>query len=279
MPPLNDYFQSVSEAVEFLKRNVAIKPKLLLVLSGGLGDFAKELKNTKSFKASDIPHFPRLRAEGHAGEVIFGDWGDLPIAVLKGRSHYYEGLSPQEVVFPYFVLAELRSVFVVTTNAVGGIHPGLRVGDIMAVTDQINMMGTNPLIGLSVQRPTNQFPSMQKAFDPALIALTEKVARRRKVKLKKGVFLGTPGPSYETPAEIRAFRKLGADAVGMSSVFEVIACRFLKMRVLTLNVITNLSADRHRGGMSHAEVLGAMKRAEKEVLKLLEGVVAEIAEL
>lgn len=269
---LKNYFNHVAESAEFLKKNISQPPEIILVLSGGLSSFVGDLKDPKSLKSVDIPHFPKPKAEGHSGEVIFGNWNSLPIAVLKGRSHFYEGLTPQEVVYPYFVLNQLGAKFLVTTNAVGGIRNDLDAGDIMVVEDQINMMGTNPLIGLSVQRSQNQFPSMQKAFDPELIALTSLVAKKQKIKLKKGVFLGTTGPNYETPAEIKAFRNLGADSIGMSTVFEVIAARFLNIRVLALNIITNPSADRHTGEMKHSEVLSAMQKAEAKVLKLLEGI-------
>ncbi|OGQ44588.1 MAG: hypothetical protein A3H42_04095, partial [Deltaproteobacteria bacterium RIFCSPLOWO2_02_FULL_46_8] len=245
---------------------------------GGLSSFVENLKDPKSLKSVNIPHFPKPKAEGHAGEVIFGNWNSLPVAVLKGRSHFYEGLTPQEVVYPYFVLNELGAKLLVTTNAVGGIRSDLEAGDIMVVEDQINMMGTSPLIGLSVQRSENQFLSMQKAFDPELIALTESVAKKQKIKLKRGVFLGTTGPNYETPAEIKAFRNLGADSIGMSTVFEVIAARFLKLRVLALNIITNPSADRHMGEMKHSEVLSAMQKAEAKVLKLLEGIFNQLCQ-
>ncbi|MBI5299140.1 MAG: purine-nucleoside phosphorylase, partial [Deltaproteobacteria bacterium] len=187
-------------------------------------------------------------------------------------------LTPQEVVFPYFVLKELGAKLLVTTNAVGGIRKDLDAGDIMVVEDQINMMGTSPLIGLTVQRSENQFLSMQKAFDPELIALTSLVAKKQKIKLKKGVFLGTTGPNYETPAEIKAFRNLGADSIGMSTIFEVITARFLNLRVLALNIITNPSADRHTGEMKHAEVLSAMQKAEAKVLKLLEGIFNQLCQ-
>ena len=275
----NDYFKKVSEAAEFLKGKIEEKPRLILVLSGGLDTFVQALGHPKKLRSSEIPHFPKARAEGHSGELLFSQYNHLPVVVMKGRYHYYEGLTPQEVVFPYFVLQELGAQFLVTTNAVGGVRADLNPGDLMLVEDHINFMGTNPLIGIAVQRPQDQFPSMQKAYDPELIILAEKLAQQEKIELKKGIYLANSGPSYETPAEVCAYRSLKADTVGMSTVFEVIAARFLKMRVLTFNIITNPSADRHVGDMNHKEVLQAMQQAEEKVVRLLKGVLGGIAKL
>lgn len=273
------YFEKVSRSAAFLKGKIGAPPKLFLVLSGGLSAFLDKIENPSVFSVSQIPHFPSARAEGHKGELTFGLFNNLPLAIMQGRFHYYEGLPPQEIVFPYFVLREMGASFLVTTNAVGGLRSDLKEGDILAVTDHINLMGTNPLIGLSVLKPSGQFPSMQNAYDGDLIALAEKIAREKKIPLKKGVFLATPGPSYETPAEIRMMCSLGADCVGMSSVFEVIAARYLGLRVLMLNIVANVSAERHPGVMSHEEVLKAVKLSEEKVASLLEGVVAGIAKM
>ncbi len=274
-----NYFQWVQESAQFIQKKTSIRPQLAVVLSGGLDPFVESIQEKTVLHSSDIPHFPKARAEGHAGQIIFGTLGGVPLVALKGRYHYYEGLSPQEVVFPYFVLRELGMEFVMTTNAVGGIRKDLDAGDLMLVTDHINFMGTNPLIGLSVQRKTNQFPSMQQAYDPALRELSKVVAKKMNLPLKEGVYVGVPGPSYETPSEILAFRSLGADSVGMSTIFEVIAARFLGVRVVTLNIITNPSSDRHAGTMNHQEVLEAMNRVQPFVVTWLKGMVAEIGKL
>lgn len=275
---MQDYFKKVTEAAGFLRKAVSIQPKLIVVLSSGLDSFLTGVKNQTRLLSSEIPHFPKARAEGHKGELIFGEQDDLPLVVLKGRFHFYEGLSPQEVVFPYFVLNALGANTLMTTNAVGGVREDLDAGDILLVEDHINLMGTNPLIGLAIQRSEDQFPSMQQAYDPQLKQLAEAVAKQKQISLKRGIYLANPGPSYETPAEIKMFRQWGVDTVGMSTVFEVIVARFLKMRVLTLNIITNPSADRHPGEMKHAEVLAAMQQAQAKVVALLEGVVRGIAQ-
>lgn len=273
---LEPYFQKVAEAAAFLSQRVQ-RPKIVVVLSGELGSFADGMRNTQTIASGDVPHFFKSRVEGHQGEMVFGEWGGVPIAVLKGRHHYYEGLTPQEVVFPYFVLRELGCDFLISTNAVGGIRNDLHVGDIMMVQDHINMMGSNPLIGITVQRSKDQFPSMQEVYDLQLMQVASEVAQEQSIELKKGIFLATHGPSYETPAEIHMYRSFGADTVGMSTVFENIAAKYLGIRILTFNIIANPSADRHKGKMSHKEVLETMHKSKDKVVTLLEGVVSEIA--
>ena len=272
----NDYFPKVDEAAAWLQKRTSIQPRLLVVLSGGLDAFATALEKPTVLSTRDIPHFPQSRAEGHAGKLVFGTWKGIPLVVCQGRQHYYEGHAPQEVVFPYFVLNALGVKTLITTNAVGGIRHDLNPGDILLVTDHINMMGTNPLIGLAIQRKTDQFTSMTNAYHADLRELAKGVATKQNITLKEGVYIACTGPSYETPAEIKSYRTIGADTVGMSTVFEVTAANFLGMKVLTLSIITNPAADRHGGVMNHAEVLEAMKGAAEKVVNLLRGIVEEI---
>ena len=271
------YYKKVEEAVTFLRKKISISPKLIVVLSGGLQKSADILTDTLLLKSTDIPHFPQAKAEGHRGELLFGKYHGYPLVGLRGRYHFYEGLSAQEVVFPYFVLKQLGAEIVMSTNAVGGIRADLNPGDILLVTDHINMMGTNPLISLATHHPTEQFTSMNDCYDPHLRKLAHEVAARQKIKLKEGVFIATSGPSYETKSEIKMLRGWGADTVGMSSVFEVIASRFLKMRVLMLNIITNPAADRHEGELSHQEVLDAMEKIKSPLALFLQKMVEVIA--
>ncbi|MBI4224196.1 MAG: purine-nucleoside phosphorylase [Deltaproteobacteria bacterium] len=276
---MQNYFAQVSEAAAFLKKKVSFSPKLILVLSGGLEALLAKIEKPVKLLSTDIPYFPKARAKGHKGELVFGHFEKMPLVVLNGRFHFYEGLSPREVVFPYFVLNKLGAKFLVTTNAVGGVREDLYPGDILLVEDQINAMGTNPLIGLAIQNPENQFPGMENAYDSELRGLAETAAGENKIGIKKGVFLGNPGPSYETPAEIRMYRQWGGDTVGMSTVFETIAARFLKMRVLTLNIVTNRAAGLEAGPIKHDDVLSVMRRAESQVVGLLQGVLRGIARL
>ncbi len=270
------FFPQVDEAAAFLKQQISIQPKILTVLTGGLDEFVQGLEGARTFMSSEIPHFPKTHVEGHAGRIVFGKWKDIPLAVMQGRYHYYEGHTPQAVVFPYFVFEKLGVKAVVTTNAVGGINSSFKPGDMMVVSDHINMMGTNPLIGIAVQCKTDQFTGMTDAYDPGLREIAFKVARKEGIDLKIGTYMAVTGPSYETKAEIKAYRQMGADAIGMSTVFEVIACNFLKMKILTFNCIANSAADIHKGEMHHEEVLRAMAKIQPKLVKVLRGVVEEI---
>ncbi len=273
---IQDYFDHVAAAEKFLRSKTKISPKAVVVLSGGMEGFVATMMDKVEIPAKDIPHFPTTHVEGHAGKLTFGNYASVPLVAMQGRYHYYEGHTPQDVVFPYFVMNALGATHAITTNAVGGITETLNVGDIMVVTDHVNMMGTNPLIGLAMSRSTNQFTSLQDAYNKELRAIAHQIAKTNGIELKEGIFLGTPGPSYETPAEIRMFRQMGADTIGMSSIFETIACNFLGMKVLMLNCISNVSADRFVGTMTHDHVVKAMKDMQPKVVKLLRGVVKKL---
>jgi len=273
------FFACVDEAAAWIGQRTDTRPGIAVVLSAGLGGLTESIEGPKNFASSDIPRFPGARAEGHKGSLSFGTMGGVPIVAMSGRFHYYEGHSPQEVVFPYFVLAALGVRHLITTNAVGGVNKRFKPGDLMLVTDHINMMGINPLVGVAVQRPKDQFTSLVGAYDEGLRAIAMEVAKGIGLRVKEGVYLATSGPSYETKAEIAAFRKLGADAVGMSTVPEVIAARFLGMKVLSLSCIANPAADLHEGEMTHKEVLDAMNRLAPKAISLIEGVIEEIGKL
>lgn len=270
------YFSMMNESVSFLRQKIKTEPKLLVVLTGGLDSFVSALENQIVLLSHDIPHFPRPHAEGHSGKIVFGTRNNIPIVTMQGRSHYYEGLSAQSVVFPYFVFEKLGVKTVITTNAVGGINKSLKAGDIMMVNDHINMMGTNPLIGLSISRKTDQFTDLTNPYDQELREMASKIAKKKGIDLKEGVYLACTGPSYETKAEIKMFGKMGADTVGMSTVFEVIACNFLKMRVLTLNCIANSAAGLHKEKLGHEEVLKSMASMQDKLVNFLGAIASEI---
>ncbi|MBN1283726.1 MAG: purine-nucleoside phosphorylase [Proteobacteria bacterium] len=269
------YFSRVEEAAAWLRGRASMSPRVVVVLSAGLGSFVGDMEGTSSISSSEIPHFPRAMAEGHEGRLVFGRMKGVPMVAVSGRFHCYEGHSPQSVVFPYFVLTNLGARILITTNAAGGVNRKFRAGDLMIVRDHINMMGINPLVGIAVQRRHDQFTSMNRAYDPALRDIALREARRIRMKLREGVYLAVMGPSYETKAEIAAFRRMGADAIGMSTVPEVIASNFLGLRVLSFSCIANPAADLHEGEMSHAEVLESMQRLSPRAVRLLEGIVAE----
>jgi purine-nucleoside phosphorylase len=252
-------------------------PVVGLVLGSGLGAFGKRLKNRIAIPYEEIPHFPvSSGVVGHAGELVLGDVDRTPAVVLSGRVHFYEGRPMTDVVFPARVLARLGVGAVVLTNAAGGVRRSFRPGDLMLITDHINAFGTNPLLGPNEDELGPRFPDMSKVYDPALRRLAKATARRLRIPLREGVYLGNSGPSYETPAEIRAYRAIGADAVGMSTVPEAIALRHAGVRVVGISTITNMAAGILPKPLDHAEVLATTKRVGDRFVRLLTALVPKI---
>lgn len=263
------------EAVEFLKKEVSALPQVMMVLSGGLTQIGEALSNVQILDAASVPHFPKSTAEGHAGKLIFGTYAGQRLVVMLGRTHYYEGLSMAEITLPVHCFHALGVKSMIITNAAGGINPSFEPGDLMVIRDHINFMGDNPLRGVSNQTK-QQFVDMTNAYTASLRQVAHSVARKADMELEEGVYVATTGPSYETPAEIRAFRHFGADAVGMSTIPEVIVANHRKMQVLGISCIANMAADLHAGNMNHAEVLRAVKAAEPRLMELMLGVVERI---
>jgi purine-nucleoside phosphorylase len=225
----------------------------------------------------DIPHFPvPSGVVGHAGELVLGDVDRTPVVVLSGRVHFYEGRPMTDVVFPARVLARLGVGAVILTNAAGGVRKTFKPGDLMLMTDHINAFGTNPLVGPNEDSIGTRFPDMSAVYDPALRRLTKATARSLRIPLREGVYLGNPGPSYETPAEIRAFRAIGADAVGMSTVPEAIALRHAGVRVIGISTITNMAAGILPRPLVHEEVLAVTKKVGDRFVRLLTALVPKI---
>ena len=262
------YFQNVKTAEKYLKKKIHSSPKLLIVLTAGINGPIDEMEDVIEIKSKDIPYFPIAKVKGHEGSLIFGKLDGHDIVLMKGRYHFYEGIAAQDVVFPYFVLNALGVENVITMNAVGGIRYDLNAGDIMLVTDHINYLFDNALRGLAVQFPDKQFTDMTEAYCLNFQDIAETAANKQKLDLKKGIYLATMGPNYETKAEIKMFRKFGADAIGMSTIFESLACNFLNMKVLAFCCIANPAADRHEGNMNHEEVLAALTAAGPKLSKL-----------
>lgn len=276
MIDFSDFYKKADEAAQYIENRVEVAPELLVVLTGGIAGFMDDVEDQEAIPFADIPHFTEARAEGHEGKVVFGTLHGKRIAAMQGRFHYYEGHHPASVVFPLFVFERRGVGTLITTNAVGGIRQDLEPGDVMLIVDHINMMGINPLIGLAMEREEDQFTSLTEAYDPRLLKIIRRAANDRGVLLKEGVFAAMSGPSYETKAEVRALRTLGADAVGMSTVPEVIAANFLGMKVASLSCIANAAADRHGGEMSHGEVLLAVSEAAPKMIELLNAVVGAL---
>jgi len=255
-----------------IQRRSRLRPTLAIVLGSGFNHVLGRLTVGTAIPYAKLPGFPKPTVAGHEGKLVIGKLGGTPVIVLSGRAHYYEGHPMERVTFAVRVLAACGVKDLLLTNAAGGINRKFRAGDFMALTDHINFMGANPLRPLrgGHYEKLPRFVDLTQVYDAALAALLAQAARRSKVKLQRGVYLAVSGPSYETPAEIRAFAGLGADAVGMSTVPEAIVARQCGLRVAGLSCITNLAAGISRGALSHAEVLETAAAVKTQAAHLLE---------
>jgi purine-nucleoside phosphorylase len=254
------------------------EPKIAIVLGTGLGGFADRLTDAVVIPYSGIPHFPRPTVEGHAGRLVLGSFAGVPLAVMQGRVHAYEGYTPGQVIYPVQVLARLGITTLVVTNAAGAIRTDLTPGQLVLISDHINFTGNHPLTGPNDPRFGERFFDMSDAYSRRLRQLAHRAADAEGLAFPEGVYLGLTGPSFETPAEIRAFRTLGADLVGMSTVHEVIAARHLGMEVLGLSSVTNmasgiLGSPDHVEPISHSEVLEAGQEVQQTLTRLLAALV------
>ncbi|HSE63608.1 MAG TPA: purine-nucleoside phosphorylase [Thermoanaerobaculia bacterium] len=271
--------QRLEEAVRSIRKARGGAPRVGLVLGSGLGAFAERLRNRRVIPFRDIPNFPvSTGVVGHAGELVLGAVDRTPVVVLSGRVHFYEGRPMSDVVFPARVLARLGVGAVVLTNAAGGVRRTFKPGDLMLITDHINAFGTNPLIGPNDEAIGPRFPDMSRVYDAELRKLAKETARSLRIPLREGVYLGNSGPSYETPAEIRAYRSIGADAVGMSTVPEAIALNHAGVRVIGISTITNMAAGILAKPLDHSEVLATTKKVGDRFVRLLTALVPKIGE-
>jgi purine-nucleoside phosphorylase len=265
---------SPNRAASAIRRVCPDIPRLAIVLGSGFASLATTVKPTAQIPYSKLPGFPRPATLGHPGLLLTGTLNGIPVLLLNGRAHFYEGYGLSEVTFPLRVLAALGVRDVLLTNAAGAINRRFRPGDFMVVTDHINLLPENPLRGLP---GTGKFLDLTRAYDPALIKILRRAARRQGLRLVSGVYIAVSGPNYETPAEIGAFARLGADAVGMSTVPEVIVARFCGLRVAAISCLTNFAAGRGKGLLSHAEVLSTGEKAKAAAEKLLKAFVTDYA--
>lgn len=278
------YFDQVADAAEFLRAKLgSLAPRFGIVLGSGLGAVADAVKDAVAVPYSAIPHFPQSTVEGHSGRLVAGKLNGVAVAVMQGRVHFYEGYSPQQVTFPMRVLGALGIRAVVLTNAAGGIKVGYRQGQLVLLSDHINQMGWNPLCGPNEERfgygPGSglRFFDMTEAYSKALRALAHEAALEEHFTLEEGVYLATPGPSFETPAEIRAFRTLGATLVGMSTVPETIVARHMGVEVMGISCVTNLAAGLSESYLSHEEVSETGRKVEQKLAALLARVMPKMA--
>jgi purine-nucleoside phosphorylase len=267
---------AASYILKHSQRHLPEPPRLGLVLGSGLGDFAEALLTKCLIPFSKIPHFPRTSIPGHSGNVVVGQVGNASVACLQGRVHYYEGYEVNDVVFPVRVLGAMRIKRLIVTNAAGAINQRFKPGDLMVIRDHISSFYPNPLVGPNQEQFGPRFPDMTEAYSLRLRKLAWRCADQLKLKLREGIYVGLTGPSYESPAEIRMLKGLGADAVGMSTVPEVIVARHMGMECLGISNITNLAAGISKARLSHQEVLEAGERVKPRLIALLTLLCTEI---
>lgn len=270
----------VREAAAFLRSRGLPPPRVGLVLGSGLGGLADEIASPVVVPYEEIPHFPVSTVAGHAGRLVGGRLEGVSVVAMQGRVHFYEGYSLQEATFPVRVMARLGAEVLVVTNAAGGLHPSLRTGDVMLICDHINLMGLagfNPLVGLNEPELGVRFLDMLSAYDARLLALAREAAAEAGVRPREGVYVMVAGPTYETMAEIRFLQRIGADAVGMSTIPEVIVARHEGMRVLGISAITDTAAgEQAESEISHAQVLAVAERLGPTIAALVRGVLRRL---
>jgi purine-nucleoside phosphorylase len=272
-----DVHKRLEYARAWVRGRTELRPVVGLVLGSGLGALADRLEGAVSIPYLEIPEFPAVSVAGHAGRLVMGTLGGVPVAVMQGRVHAYEGWSAEDLTFGVRLLAATGVRALLVTNAAGAVNPALAPGDLVRITDQLNLTGQNPLTGPNDERIGPRFPDMTEPYDPQLGALLDASAARLGIPLGTGVYAGVAGPSYETPAEIRMLRTLGADLVGMSTVLEVIAARHAGIRVAAVSLVTNLAAGLAGKPLLHADVLAAGEGARDRVTRLATAWVAEAA--
>lgn len=267
--------EKIIETVTFLKSKGFTAPDAGIILGTGLGGLATRIENPIEIAYADIPNFPLSTVKGHAGKLIYGDFGGRKIVAMKGRFHYYEGYGAEQVTFPIRVMKKLGIRALFLSNAAGGTNPAFRIGDIMLITDHISLL-PNPLIGPNDDRIGPRFPDMSSAYDTGLIARAEIIAEKLNIAVKKGVYLSTTGPTFETPAEYRYFRILGADAVGMSTTPEVITARHMSVPCFAVSIITDLGVDGKIEYTTHESVQQAAEHSEEKMTMVMAELISAI---
>ena len=269
-------YDQAQRAAEQIRSRTKTKPSIAVVLGSGLGAFADELTESTAIAYSEIPGFAKATVEGHAGKMVVGKAGEVPIAAMQGRFHFYEGYALDDVTFPVRVLRLLGVETLILTNAAGSLNTEFTPGSLMVISDHINLMGANPLIGPNDDRFGPRFPDLTSTYDPDLQNLVIEEAKAIDIEMRRGVYAALTGPSYETPAEIHMVRTLGADAVGMSTVPEAIVARQMEMRLIGISCITNLAAGVSNRPIDHSQVMEIGKRVRAQFTELLRRVIARL---
>lgn len=267
--------KKIQETVSFIEEKIKTKPRIGIILGSGLGSLADEINTTLKIPYNEIPNFPVSTVKGHAGHLIFGLINGVEVVAMQGRFHFYEGYSMKEVVFPIIALKQLGIEFLFVSNASGGVNSDFEVGDIMFITDHINLM-PNPLLGPNIDSLGPRFVDMSEAYDKQMLNKAMKSARHHGIQFKTGVYAGVSGPTYETPAEYKYIKVLGADAVGMSTVPEVIIARHMRLPVFAVSVISDLGVEGKIVEISHDEVVDAASLAAPRLNKIIKDLVLEV---
>ena len=269
-------YDRVEKSAAMVRGRCGALPETAIVLGSGLGDFAGTLVDAVTMPYGDLPHWPASRVVGHEGQLVIGNVGGTRVAALSGRAHFYEGHDLGTVVFATRVMGRIGVRRLILTNAAGGINTGFAQGALMIIDDHINMLGSNPLIGMNDDRFGTRFPDMSEVYSARLRRIADDAARAKGVPVSHGIYIAVHGPSYETPAEIRFFRTIGADAVGMSTVPEAIAARHMGIEVLGISCITNMAAGVLPQPLVHDEVMETARRVRGSFIALLEGIVERL---
>ena len=264
--------QKIQETAEFLRGKMTTSPETAIILGTGLGSLVNEITDKYEIEYKDIPNFPLSTVEGHSGKLIFGKLGNKEIMAMQGRFHFYEGYSMKEVTFPVRVMRELGIKTLFVSNAAGGMNPDFLIGDLMIINDHINLFPEHPLRGKNIPYG-DRFPDMSAAYDRELISLAKKIAEEKGIRVVEGVYLGTQGPTFETPAEYRMFHRMGGDAVGMSTVPEVIVARHCGIKVFGISVITDLGVEGIVVECSHEEVQKAADEAQPKMTTIFREII------
>jgi purine-nucleoside phosphorylase len=271
-----EQYKRAQAAADYVLSRTPLRPQIALVLGSGLGAFADSLSNATDIPYQQIPHFPCPTAEGHAGRLVIGHSAGVPLAAMRGRVHCYEGYCMADVTFPIRVFARMGVRAVILTNAAGGINREYKQGCLVVVNDHINLQGPGPLVGANEERFGPRFPDMTRAYAPEFISIALQEGHKLQLDIFEGVYAAVFGPNYETPAEIRFLRTIGADLVGMSTVPEVIVARHMGLRVLAISCVTNMAAGIIDRPLDHKEVLETGRKVQQQFVALLEAVIPRV---
>src|ERR1051326_67619 len=268
--------EEIKSTASFLKEKISEPPDTGIILGTGLGGLGKEIEVKHEFPYSSIPNFPVSTVEGHSGKLLFGKLGGKNVVAMQGRFHYYEGYNMQQVVFPVRVMKYLGIKNLFISNASGGVNPSFKVGDLMLIRDHINLFPSNPLIGKNMEELGPRFPDMSEAYSAALIEKAKTLAKKLEIPVQEGVYCGLSGPTFETPAEYKFIRIMGGDAVGMSTVPEVIAARHMGLTCFGISVITDMGVEGHIVKVTHEEVQREAQKAEKKMTLLMKEMIKSL---